>query len=208
MVEYHGTRAELIDQIHDKYQDWAFHRWVNLWQKHQAKLHIATFDGNTEISILTDYAAVYEMKGKDLRTCEHVSPAGQSFFITISDVAYPGARGPRATSLSHSCSTRPANRPTATAQSAPCSATTGASGAMRRETPSSTTWQCGVRVRATITEFHGLSVTQTHRFHVFACASVWAGLRFALHYHVAFRDCRVLQVRWAAAGNGATGLYR
>ena len=28
MTEHHGTRAELIDEIMDKYQDWAFHRSV------------------------------------------------------------------------------------------------------------------------------------------------------------------------------------
>ena len=28
MTEHHGTRAELIDEIMDKYPDWAFHRSV------------------------------------------------------------------------------------------------------------------------------------------------------------------------------------
>ena len=27
MIEHHGTRAELIDEIIYKYQDWAFHRY-------------------------------------------------------------------------------------------------------------------------------------------------------------------------------------
>ena len=39
--------------------------------KWQSKLNMATFDGATEILILADYAAVYEMKGKGSRTCEH-----------------------------------------------------------------------------------------------------------------------------------------
>ena len=59
------------------------HRWVNLWMKHQAKLKIATFDPKKEIVILTDYAAVYEMKGKDLRTCEHGPTCNQLVALVL-----------------------------------------------------------------------------------------------------------------------------
>ena len=33
----------------------------------QSRLNVATFDADTEIVALTDYAAVYEMKGKRMR---------------------------------------------------------------------------------------------------------------------------------------------
>ena len=83
MTEHHGTRAELIDEIMDKCQDWAFRRWADHWMKHQAKLKITTFDPKKEIVILTDYAAVYEMKGKDLRTCEHGPTCNQLVALVL-----------------------------------------------------------------------------------------------------------------------------
>ena len=67
LVEHHGTRAELMAQIERQAQEWSFHRWVKNWMKHQSKLNVATFDGESEIVVLTDYAAVYEMKGKTSR---------------------------------------------------------------------------------------------------------------------------------------------
>ena len=65
LTEHHGTRAELVDYIRENAAAWSFHRWVKNWMKWQSKLNMATFDGATEILILADYAAVYEMKGGD-----------------------------------------------------------------------------------------------------------------------------------------------
>jgi len=62
LTEHHGTRAELVDYIRENAAAWSFHRWVKNWMKWQSKLNMATFDGATEILILTDYAAVYKMK--------------------------------------------------------------------------------------------------------------------------------------------------
>ena len=50
---------------------------------HQAELKIATFDSKKEIAILTDYAAVCEMKGKDLRTCEHGMTCNQLVALVL-----------------------------------------------------------------------------------------------------------------------------
>ena len=51
--------------------------------EHQAKLKIATFDPKKEIVILTDYAAVYETKEKDLRTCEHGTTCNQLVALVL-----------------------------------------------------------------------------------------------------------------------------
>ena len=53
------------------------------WQKHQSRLNIATFNGESEIVVLTDYAAVYEMKGKQMRTCEHGTTSNQLVALVL-----------------------------------------------------------------------------------------------------------------------------
>ena len=70
-VDHTGTRAELLQEIEDSAQEFFYHRWVMAWTRWQYKLDISTFDASTEILVLTDFAAVYEMKGKDVGTCEH-----------------------------------------------------------------------------------------------------------------------------------------
>jgi len=83
LTEHHGTRAELVDYIRENAAAWSFHRWVKNWMKWQSKLNMATFDGATEILILTDYAAVYEMKGKTSRTCEHGTTCNQLVALVL-----------------------------------------------------------------------------------------------------------------------------
>ena len=83
LTEHHGTRAELVDYIKENAAEWSFHRWVKNWMKWQSKLNMATFDGATEILILADYAAVYEMKGKDSRTCEHGTTCNQLVALVL-----------------------------------------------------------------------------------------------------------------------------
>lgn len=83
LVEHYGTRAELVDYIREKAAQWSYHRWVKDWMKWQSKVNIATFDGRTEILVLTDYAAVYEMKGKSLRTCEHGTTCNQLVALVL-----------------------------------------------------------------------------------------------------------------------------
>jgi hypothetical protein len=70
-VDHTGTRAELLLEIEDNARDFFYHRWGIAWTRWQFKLDIATFDGRTSILVLTDFAAVYEMKGKEVGTCEH-----------------------------------------------------------------------------------------------------------------------------------------
>ena len=53
------------------------------WQKHMSRLNVATFDGDKEIIVLTDYAAVCEMKGKQLRTCEHGTTCNQLVALVL-----------------------------------------------------------------------------------------------------------------------------
>ena len=83
LVEHYGTRAELVDYIREKAAQWPYHRWVKDWMKWQSKVNIATFDGRTEILVLTDYAAVYEMKGKTSRTCEHGTTCNQLVALVL-----------------------------------------------------------------------------------------------------------------------------
>ena len=83
LVEHYGTRAELLEYIREKATEWSFHRWVKNWMKWQSKLNIATFDGATEILVLTDYAAVYEMKGRTMRTCEHGTTCNQLVALVL-----------------------------------------------------------------------------------------------------------------------------
>jgi len=83
LTEHHGTRAELVDYIKENAAEWSFHRWVKNWMKWQSKLNMATFDGATEILILADYAAVYEMKGRDSRTCEYGTTCNQLVALAL-----------------------------------------------------------------------------------------------------------------------------
>ena len=39
-----------------------YHMWLNQWQTHQFNLDFETFDGKTEIVIVTDFSAVYEVR--------------------------------------------------------------------------------------------------------------------------------------------------
>ena len=61
----------MLLEIEDNARDFFYHRWGIAWTRWQFKLDIATFDGLTSILVLTDFAAVYEMKGKEVGTCEH-----------------------------------------------------------------------------------------------------------------------------------------
>lgn len=65
------TRSELLRKIEAALPDYKYHLWLNAWLKWQFKLDIATFDRATEIVVLTDYAAVYEAKGRHVQTAEH-----------------------------------------------------------------------------------------------------------------------------------------
>ena len=40
LVEHHGTRRELLEQIERTAQEWSFHRFVKDWQKHQARTRV------------------------------------------------------------------------------------------------------------------------------------------------------------------------
>ena len=65
------TRSELLRKIEAALPDYKYHLWLNAWLKWHFKLDIATFDRATEIVVLTDYAAVYEAKGRHVQTAEH-----------------------------------------------------------------------------------------------------------------------------------------
>ena len=70
-VEHTGTRTELLDAIEAEAPAFLYHRFIRGWMKWQFKLDVATFNGQHEVLVLTDYAADYEMKGKKVDTCEH-----------------------------------------------------------------------------------------------------------------------------------------
>lgn len=70
-VDHRGTRKELLDEIKEASREFNYHQWIREWTKWMFKLDIATFNGTREILVLTDFAAVYDMSGKDVSTCEH-----------------------------------------------------------------------------------------------------------------------------------------
>ena len=70
-ADYTGTRAELLQEIEDTSQEFLYHRWTIAWTRWQFKLDIATFDLRSSILVLTNFAAIYEMKGETVGTCEH-----------------------------------------------------------------------------------------------------------------------------------------
>ena len=66
-----GTRKELLDEIKEASREFNYHQWIREWTKWIFKLDIATFNGTREILVVTDFAAAYDMSGKDVGTCEH-----------------------------------------------------------------------------------------------------------------------------------------
>ena len=59
------------------------HRWLIRWTKAQFKLDVATFDGETEILALVDYAAVHSMKGHFVATCEFGMTSNQLVILVL-----------------------------------------------------------------------------------------------------------------------------
>ena len=54
----HTTRRSHPSRTHQ----YMYHMWLNQWQTHQFNLDFETFDGKTEIVIVTDFSAVYEVR--------------------------------------------------------------------------------------------------------------------------------------------------
>ena len=88
----HGTRAELLESIQrdgprfvfivmltcmhhfpNQRRDfrYSYHMWVHQWTSWQHDLDAETFDGNTEIVVVTDFSAVYEMKDNVGEKCKY-----------------------------------------------------------------------------------------------------------------------------------------
>jgi hypothetical protein len=61
----------------------AYHRWVHFMTRHQEQLEVATFDGNTEILIKTDFAAVATLKASHLTTCEWPTTAHENVALVL-----------------------------------------------------------------------------------------------------------------------------
>lgn len=70
LKEYIGTVGELWQEIQNDYKAYLLHRWVVDWTAWQFKLDVATFDGNSEILVLADFANQFTMHGPAMRTCE------------------------------------------------------------------------------------------------------------------------------------------
>ena len=68
--DYTGTLKELWDEIQAGYKDYLLHRWVVDWTSWAFKLEIATFNGDEEILILSDYASQFKMHGVTVGTCD------------------------------------------------------------------------------------------------------------------------------------------
>jgi hypothetical protein len=55
-----------MQTIEDALPDFFYHRWLIAWIRWQFKLDIATFHPRREILVVTDFAALYKMKGKQV----------------------------------------------------------------------------------------------------------------------------------------------
>ena len=89
-VEHTGTRNGLLNEIREATPQFLYHQWVREFTKWQFKLDIATFNPH-EIVILTDFAAIYEMKGHDVANSEHGISCNQLVALVLHSPA------PRAT---------------------------------------------------------------------------------------------------------------
>jgi hypothetical protein len=77
------TRRELLRAIEEDSGEFFHHRWMIRWMKAQFKLDIATFDSETEVLCLVDYAAVYSMKGHYVGTCEFPMTSNQLVILAL-----------------------------------------------------------------------------------------------------------------------------
>jgi hypothetical protein len=77
------TRRDLLDRIKAKYKDMAYHRWVHYMTRHQEHLEIATFDGDTEILVKTDFAAAAKLQASHTTTCERPTTAYENVAMVL-----------------------------------------------------------------------------------------------------------------------------
>ena len=81
--DYTGTLKELWDEIQAGYKDYLLHRWVVDWTSWAFKLEIATFNGDEEILILSDYASQFKMHGVTVGTCEHPNTCNEYVLLVL-----------------------------------------------------------------------------------------------------------------------------
>ena len=56
------TREQLLHAIFDKHKALIYHLWIDRMARHQEKLDVATFDGNSTIIVKTDFAAAAKLQ--------------------------------------------------------------------------------------------------------------------------------------------------
>ena len=83
-----GTRRELLEAIRRDAPHFIYHQWLCQWQIHQINLDYQTFDPRTSINIVTDFSAIYNMKGAVQEKCSH----GTSCNCCVSLVLYKPKR--------------------------------------------------------------------------------------------------------------------
>lgn len=84
LVTHKGTRAELMGWLEENSLFIFYHLWLKHWMWWQKKLLIATFDAIYEMVVIFDWAAVYEMKGDLVGTCERPISCKQFCAIVLS----------------------------------------------------------------------------------------------------------------------------
>jgi len=70
-TEKYGKRSELLESIQRDGPRYNYHMWVHQWTRWQYDLDAETFDGETEIVVVTDFSAVYEMKDNVGEKCKY-----------------------------------------------------------------------------------------------------------------------------------------
>ena len=83
LVPHHGTRRELLEWLEERSKYLFYHIWLWQWCAWQKKLCVATFHRTTEIVVVIDWAAVYEMKGDFVGTCERPVSCKQLVAIVL-----------------------------------------------------------------------------------------------------------------------------
>eukprot|EP00617_Octactis_speculum_P017567 CAMPEP_0185746134 /NCGR_PEP_ID=MMETSP1174-20130828/4570_1 /TAXON_ID=35687 /ORGANISM="Dictyocha speculum, Strain CCMP1381" /LENGTH=693 /DNA_ID=CAMNT_0028420557 /DNA_START=187 /DNA_END=2269 /DNA_ORIENTATION=+ len=68
--EQEGSLSDLWDEIVSTHQHYLYHTWMAQYTRWQFKLDIATFEPETSILVLVDFASQFEMHGEVKTTCE------------------------------------------------------------------------------------------------------------------------------------------
>ena len=77
------TRADLVARVKKLHRDTAYHRYVYQMVAWMEKLDIATFKGDEEILVKTDFAAAALLRASHSQTCEWPTTANECVAMVL-----------------------------------------------------------------------------------------------------------------------------